>query len=277
MKLSKETLEISGGRKLYLYTAEDDSRLNRMQTKFWSAVSEEWRERSEETERWMAPITEALLAPFSHGSGKMIDVGCGPQTMPIPSSWSTIGCDIATAMRPDVVAAADHLPFASASFDAAISRCALMLAVDAGKAISEIGRVLRPGGMISFSVWGAAVENSWHQALLPVLEKRFGLRAPDPRSPHAFRLGNPDEVSALLRSAGFGGITQRKIALPFLAQLSAEEAVRHLVAFVGPLRTALAKFADQADSALRDAEVALAKVDRMGTAWVWTAVLPLDA
>ncbi|HET6644504.1 MAG TPA: class I SAM-dependent methyltransferase [Fimbriimonadales bacterium] len=277
MKLSKETLEISGGRKLYLYIVEDDSRTNRMQTKFWSAVSEEWRERSAEMEKWMAPITEALLSPFHYGGGRMLDIGCGPQSMQIPSTWSVTGCDIAAAMLPPVVAAADRLPFASRSFDAAVSRCALMLAADAGRAISEMARVLRPGGIASFSVWGAAVENSWDHALLPVLERRFGLRAPDPRAPHAFRLGNPDEVFALLGGAGFGGITQRKIAVPFLSELSAQEAVRHLVAFVGPFRTVLSKFADQADAALQDAEQALAKVDRMGTAWVWTAVLPLDA
>src|SRR6185437_16569543 len=48
------------------------------------------------------------------------------------------------------VAPAEHLPFADASFDAAVTTLVLCSVGDAGQSLAELRRVLRPGGELRF-------------------------------------------------------------------------------------------------------------------------------
>jgi ubiquinone/menaquinone biosynthesis C-methylase UbiE len=53
------------------------------------------------------------------------------------------------------------LPFADASFDAVTSKIGIMYAVDLPKAVSEIRRVLSPGGRMAFAVLGPPDQGSY--------------------------------------------------------------------------------------------------------------------
>jgi arsenite methyltransferase len=46
---------------------------------------------------------------------------------------------------------AEALPFADSSFDAALCECSLCTFPDKGRAVAELGRVLRPGGRLAIS------------------------------------------------------------------------------------------------------------------------------
>jgi SAM-dependent methyltransferase len=101
-----------------------------------------------------------------------------------------------------------------ASVDAALCRWALMLLVDAGSALQECRRVLRPGGRFALAVWDVAERNPW--ATIPgraLVE--LGLAAPpDPDAPGMFSLSDPARLRELLEGAGFGEVVTEPVEIP---------------------------------------------------------------
>ena len=53
------------------------------------------------------------------------------------------------------------LPFADASFDAVVSRLAVMAAADPVATLRELARVLEPGGRLVTVLWASPAENPW--------------------------------------------------------------------------------------------------------------------
>jgi SAM-dependent methyltransferase len=279
MRFGREDRTIEGGRKLYLYHFSSDDNHHRKQAMFWSAVSDSWRERPSDVEEWMAPVTERMLELLGPppAEGRLLDLGCGAGSLPTPNGWQLVGLDIARPMlRPEgrsVVSGCHPLPFKLGSFDAIISRFALMFSPDPSGAFSEAWRVLRPGGKFVFSVWAEADKNRWSSALQEVLGKRLGLRPPQPHEPHAFRLGDAKEVRALLSDAGFDS-EAHPVTVPYLQAMPPEEALSHLLAFAGPIRTGFDRLPEsEREAALRDLLHAAAHSDRTGHATVWVAHL----
>ncbi len=85
-----------------------------------------------------------------HARGRLIDVGCGNRPYfdlfrPAVSAYIGIDPDHQSS-RPDVAALASDLPFASETFDTALSIAVLEHVVDPGRMLGEIHRVLRPDG-----------------------------------------------------------------------------------------------------------------------------------
>lgn len=74
---------------------------------------------------------------------------------------------------------AEKLSFPSATFDAVISNLCLMIVPDTDAALGEIRRVLRPGGVLAASVWGAP-ERSPMMTFVPGLAHEMGLEMPAP-------------------------------------------------------------------------------------------------
>lgn len=77
-----------------------------------------------------------------------------------------------------VDAPADRLPFADASFDAAVSTLVLCSVPDQRDALAEIRRVLRPGGRLVFLEHVAADHrprrHAWQRRLEPLWKRLFG-------------------------------------------------------------------------------------------------------
>jgi len=96
---------------------------------------------------------------------RVLDLGCGdgltPHKLSLPSSWQIIGLDVKFAAlskahinfphRAFVCSAAERLPFPASSFDRVISNVALPY-MDIPKALTEIYRVLAPGGTLLASL-----------------------------------------------------------------------------------------------------------------------------
>jgi len=57
---------------------------------------------------------------------------------------------------PTLTCDAEHLPFADASFDAALSTFGVMFVADPAAAAAELRRVVRPGGRIGLACWTPA-------------------------------------------------------------------------------------------------------------------------
>lgn len=95
----------------------------------------------------------------------------------------------------------EHLPFAAASFDRVTCRFGLMFAPDAVRAAAEVARVLRPGGIAGFVVWGPAEENTLFRELAAAVDTVLG---PDPEAgmPILFRFAAEGSLAAALAEGG---------------------------------------------------------------------------
>ena len=94
--------------------------------------------------------------------GTLLDVGCGFSPYKKLTDYQRyIGVEYNSDLGPDVVATAIALPFAQDSFDSALCTEVIEHVVKPEQVISDIGRVLRPGGLLLLSApmsWGLHYE-----------------------------------------------------------------------------------------------------------------------
>lgn len=132
----------------------------------WEANADWWQSgftegADAEYEEQILPWIAAQLAGTAH----VLDVGCGEGQVSrlavgLPGVGSVVGVDptwaqvVEAAKRGGGVvvgrAGADRLPFSSGSFDAVVACLVFEHITDVDAAISEVGRVLRPGGRFLF-------------------------------------------------------------------------------------------------------------------------------
>ena len=161
--------------------------------------------------------TEILAAVA--GAERVLDAGCGSGRLTVAlaqAGASITGIDtnigqLEQARRRAEDAGVDltlleadfnaPLPFADASFDAVTSRLALMAADDAVATLTELRRVLEPGGRLVTVLWATPAENPWfavpREAIGAVLGQERASFA------RAFgKLGDPDAATDAHRTAG---------------------------------------------------------------------------
>ncbi len=113
-----------------------------------------------------------------------------------------------------------ELPFPDAVFDTALCRQELQLLPDRSRALSEIRRVLVPGGRIAVSVWGPIERNPAFDALADAFQRHAGIGAAAAVR-WLFCLSDPGDLRALLSAAGFEAIrvapARRSTQLPSVA------------------------------------------------------------
>ena len=126
--------------------------------------------------RFMGRYSEPLAAQFADLAGigpgqRVLDVGCGPGALTAelvsragPDAVSAVdpSASFVAAVRqrwPDVdvrTSAAERLPFPEGAFDAAMAQLVVHFMTDPVTGLREMGRVTRPGGVISACVWDHA-------------------------------------------------------------------------------------------------------------------------
>lgn len=79
-------------------------------------------------------------------------------------------------------------------------------------AADEMYRVLKTGGRIALTVWGAPDFNNWVTTIMNVIRKHIELPPPIPGAPGMFRCAPPHLMTNILKQAGFKNIKEGTIA-----------------------------------------------------------------
>ncbi len=139
-----------------------------------------------------------------------VDIGCGTgvfteQVIRDCSPAAVIGVDpspeqlafardrAGLGMAEFRVGDAQALPFLDESFDIAVMALVIHFVPDPGKALAEMARVLRPGGLAASYVWDYTRAGS-PAAPIAAAMKAMGLEAPAPPSPNATSLPALEEL-----------------------------------------------------------------------------------
>jgi ubiquinone/menaquinone biosynthesis C-methylase UbiE len=118
---------------------------------------------------------------------------------------------------------AEQLELEDESFDAVICRLGLMLLPHPERALSEIHRVLKPGGKLAALVWSAPEHNPLWSLPLAILSRyASGVSSP---GPNPFALSDPRVFEREFTEAGFHEVSTR--ALPFQSHYASLEAYLH--------------------------------------------------
>jgi SAM-dependent methyltransferase len=198
----------------------------------WNKFSPGWKKWDDQVMAFLAPHGEAIIDHLQpSGSEVVLDMaaGTGEPGLSIArrlSGGKVVLTDLADGMLQvarEKAAAADlgnvefqladvsELPFSDGSFDAVSCRLGYMFFPDMTLATREMMRVLKPGGRIATTVWGAPQRNFWITCMMQNIKKYIDMPAPPPGAPGMFRCAEPGVVSKLFSSAGFSGVNEAEI------------------------------------------------------------------
>jgi SAM-dependent methyltransferase len=173
-------------------------------------------------ERWAEPVCEAAdIRPGDHA----LDVACGTGVLALEAKRRVGEGGIVCGLdcNPGMLAVArgksaaivweegraEELPFADNSLDAVVSQFGLMFFADRKKALSEMWRVLRPGGRLAVAVWAGLERVPGYMAMVTLLDRLFGAETADALyAPYC--LG---EEKALARLFAAAGIADARVTL----------------------------------------------------------------
>jgi ubiquinone/menaquinone biosynthesis C-methylase UbiE len=146
-------------------------------------------------------FTETLIA---HGAPAEV-TGVDPSEGQLAYARTRPGAKLAKFQ----MAGAQDLPFADKSFDAAIMALVISFVPDPAKAVSEMTRVVRPGGMVATYMWDIPGGGLPVQPINEAM-RSMGLGTPLPPGADVTR---QDSMRALLEKAGLQSVETRAIRI----------------------------------------------------------------
>jgi SAM-dependent methyltransferase len=156
----------------------------------------------------------------------LFDAGCGSGlalTLAAKRGATVTGLDAAAgliAVAADRLPEADlrvgeleELPYPTDSFDVATSFNAVQYAGDTGRALSELARVVRPGGFVAIATWGQPEASEMSSVLAAVGPL---MPPPPPGAKHGgpFALSAPGLLESFIEPAGLTPVAVAEVACP---------------------------------------------------------------
>lgn len=210
----------------------------------WDKAAEAWHRWGPALRTWLGPATEKMLELAGVESGsRVLDVaaGAGDQTLLIARRVGAGGSVLATDLSPCILTFADsearragltnvrtrtmdgeQLELPDASFDVVVSRLGLIYFPDQARALSEMRRVLVPGGKVAAIVYSTADRNAFFSVPVAIIRRHAGLGPPQPGQPGPFSLGAPGVIEAAFERAGFVDVSAVRIPAPLRLSSAAE-------------------------------------------------------
>lgn len=252
----------------------------------WQRAAEAWHRWIPVVRRWAGPVTERMLERLRIAPGmRVLDVaaGDGDQALMAAERVGPTGFVLATDIAPDLVAFAErtarergltqlqarvmdaeHLELDDEAFDVVISRFGLFFLPDLPRALSEIRRVLAPGGRVGAIVFSTPDRNPFFSIPISIIRRRAQLGPPPPGQPGPFSLGAPGVLASALARAGFRDVETPSVSAP-LRMASARECVRFERESFGALHQMLAGLPEAArEEAWDEIERELARYETAG-------------
>ena len=109
---------------------------------------------------------------------------------------------------------AEQLELPDASFDAVTCACGLIFFPDADRALTEMRRVLKPGGRVAIGVWDEPSKSPFVTVGGGALSQFHAPTPPNPKSPGAFRFSRRDVLEGALGDAGFTDVSIVSVTMP---------------------------------------------------------------
>ncbi len=205
---------------------------------------EVWRAMAPGWERWRAqladaltPVREWLVGELRQQPGEtVLELGAGTGE-PGFEAAAILGEDgrlISTDFSPEMVEVArrrgselglgnvdyrvidaERIELDSGSVDGVLCQSTYMLVTDPAAALAETRRVLRPGGRLALSVWGAPERNPWASIGGVILVERGHMPPPEPEAPGVFSMASEERTRALLDGAGFRSVRTEQVPVRF--------------------------------------------------------------
>jgi len=158
------------------------------------------------------------------GSGRVVATDIAADLLEIAAAdaravgFATLECRVMNA---------EELDFASDSFDAVISRNALMYIPDISRALNGVHRVMRSGGRFASIVWSTPDHNGFLSAFERTMTEHLRACGINMLMPDPFRFGQHGSLESLLVSAGLVNVRTRVVPAPWRLR-SAEAALDFL-------------------------------------------------
>jgi SAM-dependent methyltransferase len=135
---------------------------------------------------------------------------------------------------------AENLALDGDSFDAVICRIALMLFPNPPKALTEMRRVVTPGGKVAVVVFSALEKNPYHGIVFGIVQRLGNIPLPAPGEPWMYALGDPGALEDLYKQVGLLNVSVH--AVPIQRRFpSAADAIRTMRNSAGDLRELMSR------------------------------------
>ena len=195
-----------------------------------------WETKAAGYDRFFRAITSRLIDPLLDAASvgpesRVLDVATGPGYVAAAAarrSAAVLGLDISSAMvamasesHPELdfrQADVHDLPLEDGAFDAVVANFLILHVGRPELAVSELARVLAPGGRLALTVWDVPERMRLFDLFLGAVTDA-GATAPDaiPAGPDFFRFSDDDEFDALLRDAGLEDRRVQTVAFEHVA------------------------------------------------------------